>query len=239
MSFLPSAPRRLFFFCHIEPEYGGETPICDFRKVYLQLLPEVRNVFEKKGVRHIRNYSAPDDAGKNSFQLKKWNEMFLTEDKKLIEEKCKANDIICEWKSGNKLRLINNNAAVKIHPVTGEKTWYNHTQVFHIDAAAIEYGKIHKRQHRLETFKYSMLLEIMTWYKKWRLDPNEQSMHVTFGDGSEIPEEYVEHIEDVIWKNMVINPWRKGDVICLDNFSTSHGRLPYFGPREIMVAWTS
>ena len=79
----------------------------------------------------------------------------------------------------------------------------------------------------------------MTWYKKWRLDPHEQSMHVTFGDGSEIPEEYVEHIEDVIWKNMVIYSWKKGDVICLDNFSTSHGRLPYYGPREIMVAWTS
>ena len=33
MSFLPSAPRRLFFYCNIAPEYGGETPICDFRKV--------------------------------------------------------------------------------------------------------------------------------------------------------------------------------------------------------------
>ena len=49
MSFLPSAPRRLFFYCHVAPEYGGETPICDFRKVYTDLDPTIRAEFEAKG----------------------------------------------------------------------------------------------------------------------------------------------------------------------------------------------
>ena len=84
-----------------------------------------------------------------------------------------------------------------------------------------------------------MKLEVLTWYKKLTKNPNDQSMHVTFGDDSPIPDEYVEHIQEVIWKNMIIQPWRKGDIICIDNFSTSHGRLPYYGPREIMVCWTS
>lgn len=239
MSFLPSAPRRLFFYCHIEPEYGGETPICDFRKVYQDLDPKIREEFERKGVKHIRNYSSPDDKGTNGFQLKSWLDMFHTRDKTIIEKKCAENDIICEWKEHDGLRMINKSDAVKVHPVTGEKVWFNHTQVFHVSAAAAEYHKIHQRQKRWETFKYSMLLELMTWYKKLTKNPNEQSMHVTFGDDSPIPDEYVEHIEDVIWRNMVIQPWKKGDIICIDNFSTSHGRLPYYGPREIMVCWTS
>jgi alpha-ketoglutarate-dependent taurine dioxygenase len=239
MSFLPSAPRRLFFYCHIEPEYGGETPICDFRKVYQDMDPKIREAFERKGVKHIRNYASPSGKGTSGFQLKSWTDMFHTTDKKIIEEKCKANDIICEWKANDGLRLINKNDSVKEHPLTGEKVWFNHTQVFHLSAAALEYHKIHKRQKRWETFKYSMLLELMTWYKKLTKDPNEQSMHVTFGDDSPIPDEYVEHIQDVIWKNMVIEPWKKGDIICIDNFSTSHGRLPYYGPREVMVCWTS
>ncbi len=239
MSFLPSAPRRLFFYCHIEPEYGGETPICDFRKVYQDLDPKIREEFERKGVKHIRNYSSPDDKGTNGFQLKSWLDMFHTRDKAVIEKKCAENDIICEWKEHDGLRMINKSDAVKVHPVTGEKVWFNHTQVFHVSAAAAEYHKIHQRQKRWETFKYSMLLELMTWYKKLTKNPNEQSMHVTFGDDSPIPDEYVEHIEDVIWRNMVIQPWKKGDIICIDNFSTSHGRLPYYGPREIMVCWTS
>jgi len=239
MSFLPSAPRRLFFYCHVAPEYGGETPICDFRKVYTDLDPTIRAEFEAKGVKHIRNYSSPSGKGTKGFQLKSWADMFHTTDKNIIEQKCKDNDIICEWKEQDGLRLINKNAATKQHPVTGEIAWFNHTQVFHIDAAAEEYHKIHKRQKRWETFKYSMLLELMTWYKKWTQNQNDLSMHITFGDDSPIPDAYVEHLQDVIWKNMIIYPWKKGDIICLDNFSTSHGRLPYYGPREIMVCWTS
>ncbi len=239
MSFLPSAPRRLFFYCNIEPEYGGETPICDFRKVYKDLDAKVKEEFERKGVKHIRNYSSPDDKSKNGFQLKNWSEMFLTKDKSVIEKKCVDNDIICEWKDNDGLRLINKNDGIKTHPKTGEKVWFNHTQVFHVSAAAEEYHRIHKRQKRWETFKYSMLLELMTWHKKATKNPNDQSMHVTFGDDSPIPDQYVEHIQDIIWKNMVIQSWKKGDIICLDNFSTSHGRLPYYGPREIMVCWTS
>jgi alpha-ketoglutarate-dependent taurine dioxygenase len=239
MSFLPSAPRRLFFYCHIEPEYGGETPVCDFRKVYQDLDPKIREEFERKGVKHIRNYASPEDKSRSGFQLKSWLDMFHTSDKATIEKKCAENDIICEWKENDGLRLTNKSDAVKVHPKTGEKVWFNHTQVFHVSAAAAEYHKIHKRQKRWETFKYSMLLELMTWYKKLTKNPNDQSMHVTFGDDSPIPDDYVEHIEDVIWKNMVIQPWKKGDIICIDNFSTSHGRLPYYGPREIMVCWTS
>ena len=47
MSFLPTAPRFLFFFCHVQPLDGGQTPICDFRKVYNQIDPQIRAEFER------------------------------------------------------------------------------------------------------------------------------------------------------------------------------------------------
>jgi alpha-ketoglutarate-dependent taurine dioxygenase len=239
MSFLPSAPRRLFFYAHVAPPFGGETPVCDFRKVYQELKPEVRMAFEQKGVKHIRNYASPDSKARTGFQLKSWFDMFHTADKNLVEQKCKEHDIICEWKEHDGLRMTNIGSAFKTHPITGEIAWFNHTQVFHIDAAAIEYKFIHKRQKRWDTFKTSLYLDAMTWYKKLTTNPNDQSMHVTFGDGTEIPKEYVQHIQELIWKNMSIYAWQKGDVICIDNFSTSHGRLPYYGDRNVMVCWTS
>jgi alpha-ketoglutarate-dependent taurine dioxygenase len=67
----------------------------------------------------------------------------------------------------------------------------------------------------------------------------DQPMNVLFGDGTEIPDSYVQHIEDLIWKHLVVFPWKKNDVLAIDNFSTSHGRLPYEGPREILVCWTA
>jgi hypothetical protein len=60
-----------------------------------------------------------------------------------------------------------------------------------------------------------------------------------FKDGSEIPTEYVAHLEQTIWNNMQFSPWQKGDVMAIDNFSTSHGSMPYKGAREIYVCWAA
>ena len=48
--------------------------------------------------------------------------------------------------------------------------------------------------------------------------------HTCFGDGSEIPGSYLEHIRDVMWKNMVFNRWELGDIVLIDNYWISHGR---------------
>lgn len=69
--------------------------------------------------------------------------------------------------------------------------------------------------------------------------PIEQSMNVLFGDGSPVPNEYVQHIQEIIWQNMVIIPWQHRDVIAIDNFSTAHGRLPYEGERDILACWSA
>lgn len=78
----------------------------------------------------------------------------------------------------------------------------------------------------------------MVGLKSLTTSPVNQSMNVLFGDGSAVPDSYVEHVQEIIWKNMVILPWKKNDVIAVDNFSTSHGRLPYEGEREILVCWS-
>jgi hypothetical protein len=66
---------------------------------------------------------------------------------------------------------------------------------------------------------------------------DEQSMHCTYGDGREISDADMEHVRDVIWKHMVVTPWRRGDVLAIDNHSVAHGRLPYRGPRQVAVCW--
>ena len=51
MSFLPAPPKKLFFCCLEAPtSAGGETCLCDFKKVYELLDPTIRNEFEQKKV---------------------------------------------------------------------------------------------------------------------------------------------------------------------------------------------
>jgi alpha-ketoglutarate-dependent taurine dioxygenase len=239
MSFLPSAPRRLFFFCHIEPQIGGETPVCDFRNIYKKMDPAIRKDFETKGIRVIRNYGGPGQESKGAFQLKPWEDMFQTTDKSIVERKCRENNIKVEWQPNDGLRLISEQPAFKKHPETGEMVWFNHLQVFHAAGAAIEYRKIARRQKTFDAWKVNIMLTLMTWVKLVKERPEERAMHVCYADGTEIPMKYIQHVQDLIWEEMYFLKWQKGDVIMIDNFSTAHGRMPYKGPREILVSWTS
>ena len=64
MSFVRSPPRRLFFAC-LRPNVGlgGETPLCDYRRVVADLDPAVRDRWEERGLRIVRNYSGPPEPG--------------------------------------------------------------------------------------------------------------------------------------------------------------------------------
>ena len=239
MSYVKQPPVKLFFCCLAEPEFGGETPICNFRKVYEQLDPAIKAELDKKGVITVRNYSGLGGKSRfNLFELKQWNEIFNTTDKAEVERQCKEQEIEFEWKDSGNLRLLHRTPATAKHPVTGETVWFNHAQVFHPAAAPIEYNYIHARQQRFKSLYWKLLTTAMVKMKKLTTSPIDQSMNVLFGDGTEIPESYIQHIEDVIWQNLVIIPWKKGDVFAIDNLSTSHGRLPFEGPRQILACWS-
>lgn len=239
MSFLPTAPRRLMFYCYIEPQFGGETPICDFRQVAKDMDPKIKKDFLDKGIKVIRNYCAPGQEKSNSFQLKPWVDMFQTRDKAIVEKKAAANDITVEWLKDDALRLISTQPAFKTHPQSGEEVWFNHLQVFHASAAAMEYAKIAARQKTFDAWKINIYLQVVTLIKKFTEKAMDRAMHICYADGTEIPESHIQHVQDLIWKHMYFLKWQKGDVIVIDNFSTAHGRLPYKGPREIHVSWTS
>ncbi len=238
MSFLPNPPSRLLFFGHLAPLKGGETPLCDFRKVAADMDPEIKAEFKERGVRHVRNYNSLKEKNKLTlWQLKRWDELFGTTDPEEVTAKLKAEDTEFEWLPGGKLRILNPRPAFQTHPDTGEEVWFNHLQVFHRDAAEIEYEHIINHDKGLRNYLVNGVVHLLTGIKRKRVAPMDLPMHVQYGDGGEIPKRVVEHIQGLIWKHLRIEPWQRGDVLLIDNNSTSHGRLPYSGARDIMVAW--
>jgi hypothetical protein len=64
------------------------------------------------------------------------------------------------------------------------------------------------------------------------------SLQADFGDGTPITAREMGRIRGAIHRNMVFSRWQRGDLLLIDNFSTSHGRQPtYDGGRKIAVAW--
>jgi alpha-ketoglutarate-dependent taurine dioxygenase len=238
MSFTRNPPRRLFFSCLVEPGEGsGETPLCDFRRVLADLDPALVARFESRGIRIVRNYAGASSASRfNPFQLKRWDEMFLTTDREAVEAKCRAEGFEPVWIGKDGLRLISSQATVRVHPDTGVAVWHNHVTTFHPSQAAGEYRRIHALR---PTWKHWLLLQVSRLLEKLeRRRPSEElAMQCTHLDGSAMSDADIEAVRDAVWKHLVVYSWKKGDVCAIDNFAVSHGRLPYAGPRLIAVAW--
>lgn len=237
MSFTANPPSRIFFACTIAPQQFGETPLVDFRAVYRDLNPTLREKWTAKGLRIIRNYSGPAETKKDFFELKKWTAMFNTTDRAVVEATCAREGFKAVWKANDRLALISEHTPVRAHPVTGEPVWFNHIHNFHLDAGHLEYWQVVQHRPTLRHLRYWALARALSAWRRRTVAAEDQSMHATFADGSEIPTAEVDAVIRAIWKNLVITPWQQGDLVVIDNASTGHGRLPFEGPREVVVAW--
>jgi alpha-ketoglutarate-dependent taurine dioxygenase len=238
MSFVRNPPRRLFFCCLVPPADGsGETPLADFRRVLADLDPAVRARFEARGLRIVRNYSGPDGGGRlDPWKLKRWDEMFGTTDRAVVEAKCRAEGFEPTWTDGGGLRLVSTQPVTRVHPDTGTPLWHNHSTTFHGSQAAGEYRRIHALRPSLRTLLLWQVARVLEAAQHLR-PVDRRAMECTHADGGEIARADVEAVREAVWRHLVVFPWRKGDVLAIDNYVVAHGRLPYSGSREIAVAW--
>ena len=225
LSYTPTPPRRIMFFCHTPARHGGETPIADMRSVYQALDAEVRHRLQERGLRLIQNVPA-----RKSFGLgKTWQEMFGTDDKREVEKACECMEITCTWKSNDTLQLINDRPAFLTHPETGDKILFTSFYNFH-DSWSDEF-RIHQQ------YWLSWLIGFAEMYRartgKAAID---YPHHCTFADGAEIPRQDILHIRNTLRAHAVTFPWQQGDLIVIDNLRVSHGRMPFRGKRKILVA---
>ena len=239
MSFTRTPPRNLFFSCLIAPSGpGGETPLVDFRNVYRDLAPALRERFAKLGVRNIRNYIGPAGGSRFDFwKLKRWDEMFGTTDRAVVEQRCQEQGFTPTWLPGGRLRLINLSPGVIQHPETGDPVWFNHSQVFHLSAVPDEYRRVARRLGQLRYHLLANFARAAIAAKRHFTASDDQAMHCTFGDGSPISDAEMNQVRDAIWRNLVFFRWQVGDIVAIDNLAVAHGRMPYQGPRQVVVSW--
>ena len=159
-------PRQLYFGCLQESSSGGgETSLCDFRKVYNELDPELRQKFEDKGVLYNRTH--PKVGARWTFDvgsMLSWRQMFGTSDKTEVESIAqKEGEAPVQWIGPNKDTFFQSwkDDATQLHPVTKEKVWFNHAQVFHCQPFQPNFGM---RLHVSMTLNsYSALSLLASW----------------------------------------------------------------------------
>jgi alpha-ketoglutarate-dependent taurine dioxygenase/acyl carrier protein len=204
-SFSDTWPMTLFFYCVTPPIRGGETPIADVRRVYRRIDPAVRERFERLGVMYVRNFG-------RGLGLS-WQDAFQTADRSRVEERCRQGGMTAEWTADGGLRVRHVRPAVAKHPRTREPVWFNHGAVFHVTALEPELREKLLREVRSED-----------------LPSNSY-----YGDGTPIEPEVIEAVRQAYLREAVHESWRQGDVLMVDNMLVAHGRMPFEGPRKIVV----
>lgn len=142
-----------------------------------------------------------------------WTTAFDTDRESEVAEYCARNAMRCTWTDGI-LRTEQIRPGIVRHPVSGEHSWFNHA----------------------------------AFWSEWSLDPAIREVLIaeydreglpfatSYGDGAELTESDVAEINSAYERMTRRRPWTRGDFLLIDNMLSSHGRDPYSGPREIVVA---
>lgn len=206
-SYSRSWPKKIIFGSVLVADEGGETPITDSRVIYKKIPNRIRDIFEEKKVMYVRNYRPNVDLS--------WQEVFQTDKKEEVESYCHNNNIEYEWNVGSaELRTKQICQASLIHPDAKEKVWFNQAHLFHVSGL-----NENDRDYLIKEFG------------------NEGIPRNSFyGDGTEIDIKDLDEIRKIYENEMILFPWKRGDIMILDNILMTHGRMPFKGERKVVVA---
>lgn len=149
-----------------------------------------------------------------------WQTVFQTDVPAEADAYARASGYTTEWHDG-RLRTRRTAPAVYRHPATGEPVWFNHGTFFH-----------------LTTLDPVVQQGLLAQFGEADL-PNQ----TFFGDGSPIDVATAEALRRAYREHAIAFPWRRGDVVMIDNMLVAHGRAPFRGARQVLVAmsepWTA
>jgi Taurine catabolism dioxygenase TauD, TfdA family len=206
LSYAHEVPTLMLFACLVAPKVGGATPLADGAAVLDALPPDLVERFERTGWVLIRNYN--DDIGATVADA------FGTSDRSAVERYCRANAIDFEWQNGGGLRTRQRRGAVVHHPLTGRRCWFNQIAFLNEWTMAPDL-----REYLVEIYGADGL-----------------PFNTQFGNGDPIGPDIVQTINATYEAHTVREPWQAGDLLVVDNIRTAHGREPFEGPREVVVA---
>ncbi|EGR1094648.1 TauD/TfdA family dioxygenase [Vibrio cholerae] len=209
MSYCHSWPRYLWFWVKKTADKGGQTTLADSRKIYQSLPEQLREKFTKKGVEYVRTYY--------DFMGVPWRTAFKTDDKEQVTQLLKSTECEFEWITEDVLQTRQKVEGTVIHPISGERCWFNQAFLFHPYSL--------NQEHRLALTS--------------AFNEEQFPRYVKFADGELLVDEELAQIQSAMEENIIIPDWQDGDIALIDNLLFSHGRCSFQGKREVYVAMST
>ncbi|WP_186180152.1 TauD/TfdA family dioxygenase [Burkholderia gladioli] len=225
MAYMPAFPRLVAFYCRQPAEAGGETPICDMRRVTERLPAPLRERFAERGVMYLRNFAAPGESAADKEVRasspfgeyhRAWDDAFGTTGRAEVERLCAERDLGWRWLDDGSVTVSHVGPAMRVHPRTGQAVWFNQASAQHPNP----------RSMNAYSFRY-----LQRVYGGRAAFPYE----IRYGDGEAMPFEDLIAVYDALDREELSFPWQRGDLLLVDNMLVAHGRNPYRGHRDTQV----
>ncbi|PSL24058.1 class II aldolase/adducin family protein [Chitinophaga ginsengisoli] len=205
-SYTSTWPGKIWFYCQESAASGGETPIADSSLVYRLIPAAIREKFERSGVRYVRTFHKEIDLS--------WQKVFGTDSREEVGQYCEKRGMSFQWKDSDVLQTSYTAQAIAIHPVTGEKVWFNQAHLFNL--------------MNLDEDTRTSLVSL--------LGEENVPRNSFLGDGTALTRKDFDTVMTAYEEAGIIFPWESGDVLLLDNMRFAHSRKPFTGSRKVLVA---
>lgn len=213
---VPHAPAYIFFYGHVVAEKGGETPIGSsleqFRLINEEI-PEFITELAEKGVLHTIIYKPTRQYKGNSTIFQAFGREIVDGD----SEQTKRAKIEAQirrfnrdpkltswtWDADGGITVKHILPAIRTQPGTGYPALFTNLAAAHAQ--------------RL---------------KQPESDRQKVSVLPKYGDGTDIPDKYLDVLLRVTDETRVLHKWQRGDVLVFDNRIAQHGREAWEGEQE-------
>jgi alpha-ketoglutarate-dependent taurine dioxygenase len=217
-------PEMISFFC-VEPAAGyGETPLFDLSAIWRALDAPLRERLLKDGLLYRRRFFA--EKSWINFH-KTWRETFATEDKSVVEAFLKGEGMSFQWDERENLSTELRVPAALTDPVTGDPCLS--ITMFNADSI------VFNLRHFKERYPFA-LRKALEWFVRYEYRDRNAFLQVLHGDGQPFTKAENHQIQRAAWAHAVVFPWRKGDLLLIDNVRFGHARLNVRKPRRLIAA---
>ncbi|CCF37237.1 taurine catabolism dioxygenase TauD [Colletotrichum higginsianum] len=216
---VPHAPEYIFFFSQKAPLKGGETPISSSLELFRRAREEIPDFIDELAQKVILSkvtYKFDKQYAGGSTLRQAFGKDFSDDDDDEMKRK-KITHQIARYGRGK------------------------HTTWEWVEDGVVLTHRLPAIRTQPETDLPTLFTGLAAYWKNKQgaVRSRKEVTRQLYGDGSPIPDKYLEHLAKITDEITVLHKWKQGDVFVYDNIIAQHGRHPWEGKQSDRVVLAS